>query len=132
MSEKTPITDLSEALKDPSYRIGWTSNIAMSFKDNLRWYCEENKKQTSELTSEDFHVIANKSAEYFLWLLERPSIDENDVMQVAEKLYYEANPNTKMDVPSFVYEKVEAANKRRISQNSNLSLYDFCKQKQAK
>jgi len=70
MSEKTPITDLLEALKDPSYRIGWTANIAMSFKDNLRWYCEEHKKGVTHLTAEDIHIIANKSAEYFLTLLE--------------------------------------------------------------
>ena len=51
----------------------------------------------------------------------------NDIIQVAEKLYYEANPNTKMDVPSFAYEKVEASNRRRIKAQSNLSLYDWCK-----
>lgn len=51
----------------------------------------------------------------------------NDVIKVAEKLYYEANPMTKMDVPSYVYEKVESANKKRMSENSGLSLYDYCK-----
>jgi len=51
----------------------------------------------------------------------------SDIITVAEKLYYEANPNTKMDVPSFAYEQVEAANKRRIKANSELSLYDWCK-----
>lgn len=50
-----------------------------------------------------------------------------DIIKVAEKLYYEANPSTKMDVPSFVYEKVEAANRRRIKAKSKLSLYDWCK-----
>jgi len=51
----------------------------------------------------------------------------NDIIEVAEKLYYEANPSTKMDVPSFAYEKVEAANRRRIKAQSKLSLYDWCK-----
>lgn len=51
----------------------------------------------------------------------------NDVIVVAEKLYYEANPDTKMDVPSFVYEQVEKANKRRLMTGSKLSLYDWCK-----
>ena len=51
----------------------------------------------------------------------------NDVIEVAEKLYYEANPNTRMDVPSFAYEQVEKANNRRVRANSKLSLYDWCK-----
>ena len=50
-----------------------------------------------------------------------------DVIKVAEKLYYEANPDTKMDVPSFAYEQVEKANKRRFEAMSELSLYDWCK-----
>ena len=51
----------------------------------------------------------------------------SDIIKVAEKLYYEANPTTKMDVPSFAYEQVEKANKRRLEANSELSLYDWCK-----
>ena len=52
----------------------------------------------------------------------------NDVITVAEMLYYEANPNTKSDVPSFAYEQVEAANNRRFKAQSMMSLYDWCKQ----
>ncbi len=52
----------------------------------------------------------------------------NEIIKISEILYYEANPNTKMDVPSYVYEQVEAANKRKIEASSNLSLYDWCKQ----
>ena len=55
----------------------------------------------------------------------------NDIIEVAEKLYYEANPSTKMDVPSFAYKKVEAANRRRIKAQSKLSLYDWCKKEMA-
>ena len=51
----------------------------------------------------------------------------DDVITVAEKLYYEANPTTKMDVPSFAYEQVEKANKRRFEARSELSLYNWCK-----
>ena len=51
-----------------------------------------------------------------------------NVIEVAEKLYYEANPSTKMDVPSMVYVKVHNANRRRIQAQSKLSLYDWCKQ----
>jgi len=54
-------------------------------------------------------------------------MNNNDVIQVAEKLYYEANPDTRMDVPSYAYEQVEKANKRRFEVKSELSLYDWCK-----
>ena len=33
--------------------------------------------------------------------------EENDFLKVAERLYYEQNPTTKMDVPSSVYETVK-------------------------
>lgn len=56
----------------------------------------------------------------------------SDIVKVAEKLYYEANPGTNMDVPSFAYEQVEAANNRRIKANSELSLYDWCKEEMSK
>jgi hypothetical protein len=51
----------------------------------------------------------------------------NDTITVAEKLYYEANPARKRDVPSFAYEQVEKANHRRLAAKSELSLYDWCK-----
>jgi hypothetical protein len=51
----------------------------------------------------------------------------NDVITVAERLYYEVNPNTKSDVPSFTYEQVQAANKRRCEAQSELDLYEWCK-----
>jgi hypothetical protein len=54
-------------------------------------------------------------------------MDNNNVIEVAEKLYYEANPNSKMDVPSFVYEKIEAQDRKRIAAESDLNLYDWCK-----
>lgn len=54
-------------------------------------------------------------------------MDNNDVIKVTEKLYYEANPNTMRDVPSFAYEQVEKSNRRRLLSNSKLNLYDWCK-----
>lgn len=56
-------------------------------------------------------------------------MENNSVIKVAEKLYYEQNPNTKMDVPSYAYEKVRSENKKRLAANSGLSLYDWCKSK---
>jgi len=53
----------------------------------------------------------------------------NDTIEVAEKLYYEINPTTKMDVPSSIYEKVEQLDRARISAESDLNLYDWCKLK---
>ena len=55
------------------------------------------------------------------------TMDNNDVIQVAENLYYEANPNSKMDVPSFVYEKIEGQYIKWRSADSELSLYEWCK-----
>tara|TARA_R110002110_G_scaffold154720_1_gene348714 strand:- start:348 stop:518 length:171 start_codon:yes stop_codon:yes gene_type:complete len=55
----------------------------------------------------------------------------NDVIKVAEKLYKEANPNTRIDIPSFAYEKVESMNKKRMEALSKLSLYDWCKKQMA-
>ena len=54
-------------------------------------------------------------------------MEENDVIAVAEKLYYEANPHTRMDVPSYAYEQVAKANRRRLDAMSELNLYEWCK-----
>lgn len=58
--------------------------------------------------------------------------EENDVMLVAERIYREDNPNSKMDVPSFAYEHVEGANIRRMKAQSELSLYDWCRDEMKK
>ena len=50
----------------------------------------------------------------------------SDVIKVAERLYREANPNGSMDTPSFAYQQVESANRRRIQANSDFSLYEWC------
>lgn len=56
-----------------------------------------------------------------------------EVIQVARKLYHEINPNTVFkEPPSFVFEKVEKANERRIKAKSSLSLYEWCKKEMKK
>jgi len=49
---------------DEGYRIGWVSNIAMSYIDNEHWYKKETGKKY--LNRVDKHKIANRAAEYFL------------------------------------------------------------------
>ena len=53
-----------EMKNDPSYRIGWQANIAMSFYDCANQY----KKKTGKkyLSMVDIHIIANDAANYFL------------------------------------------------------------------
>ncbi len=51
------------------------------------------------------------------------------IKSVTERLYHEANssnPDAKKDIPSFAYEQVESANKRRLAAQSQMSLYDWC------
>ena len=60
--------DLISALgNDPSFRLSWEANIAMSFKDCAYQY----KKKTGKkyLTQLDLHIVANNAANYFIDLL---------------------------------------------------------------
>lgn len=52
----------------------------------------------------------------------------NDIIETAEKLYYLINPNTKMDVPSYFYERVEKEYKKWMSseQHMTLTFYEYC------
>ena len=50
----------------------------------------------------------------------------NDIKKVTEKMYRAANPETKMDVPSYAYEQVEAANRRRLKSGKPITLYEWC------
>tara|TARA_Y100000310_G_C20445746_1_gene698317 strand:+ start:576 stop:752 length:177 start_codon:yes stop_codon:yes gene_type:complete len=50
-----------------------------------------------------------------------------DIITVAERIYYEANKGTNMDVPSCAYERVEELYHAWVKSSQNLSLYDFCK-----
>jgi hypothetical protein len=56
------------------------------------------------------------------------NINEWDVIEVATKLYYEKNPDTKMDVPSFAFETVDKWKYEWLDSNSKLSLYKWIKE----
>lgn len=56
------------------------------------------------------------------------NINENNLAQVAELLYYEKNPDTKMDVPSFAYELVEKWRIEWLQSNQDISLYNWIKE----
>lgn len=54
----------------------------------------------------------------------------NSVIGCAEKLYYDINPDTKMDVPSYFYEKVEAVRPSwfsYIEAGGKMNFYEYCK-----
>lgn len=65
MTDKSPIADLVEALKDVDYRRAWQANIAMAFYDAYRQY-----------PNEDLHKVANIAADHFLDLLCKPRESE--------------------------------------------------------
>lgn len=56
-------------------------------------------------------------------------INYNDVIECGNKLYYDINPESKMDVPSFFYEKLEKEYVEWVGLNIESSFYDFCKSK---
>lgn len=47
-------------------------------------------------------------------------------MDIAKELYYYLNPNTKLDVPSSVYEIVEKWRDEWLKSDSILGLFDWC------
>jgi len=66
--KKGIIDDLVASLKnDPDLYRAYKDNIAMAFKDNINWYKKDTGKET--LNADDYHIIANKAADYFLTLL---------------------------------------------------------------
>ena len=56
---KETMDKLREGLKDPEYRQGWVSNIAMAHIDCERRYRESNQKVGKYLNFKDRHTIAN-------------------------------------------------------------------------
>lgn len=54
-------------------------------------------------------------------------VNTNDVIECGNKLYYDINPNSKMDVPSMFYERLEKEWVKWKDSYSELSFYDFCK-----
>lgn len=116
------IAALNEDKSEGSYYYSWQANIAMAFK----YEYDSKIKMVHNMHESLIHDIANQAAKNFLDMLCRKSNDMDDVIKVAERLYREANPDTKMDTPSFIYEQVEKAKKRKVEAGSNLSLYDWC------
>ena len=53
---------------------------------------------------------------------------ENNLYWVAETLYKEQNPNTRMDVPSSVYETVKRWRDEWSQSGSELTFYAWCKE----
>jgi hypothetical protein len=54
-------------------------------------------------------------------------MNKNNVIEVAESLYREKNPRSKMDTPSFAYETVEKWKNEWMVSKSPLLLYDWIK-----
>lgn len=52
--------------------------------------------------------------------------EKEDWMDIAKKLYYHMNPNTKMDVPSSVYETVEKWRNEWLETKTDLTLFEYC------
>jgi Tfp pilus assembly protein PilF len=68
MTTQEAVAHLTQELKkDPSYRIGWQSNIAMAFYDSASQYKKKHGKKY--LSMVDIHIIANDAANNFLNLL---------------------------------------------------------------
>lgn len=54
-------------------------------------------------------------------------MDPNKIEDVSDKLWKEANPDTKMDTPNMVYIHVENHKKEWLESDGELSLCDFIK-----
>lgn len=54
-------------------------------------------------------------------------INITEVIECGDKLYYDINPNSKHDVPSMFYERLEKEWLKWKESNSQLTFYEFCK-----
>jgi len=81
MKTKKIIKKLNEKLRDPEYRYGWVSNIAMAYIDAEISYRVDNKLgRSTPLTLGDKHEIANTAANNFLAAL---GVDVGDKVEEA-------------------------------------------------
>jgi hypothetical protein len=53
----------------------------------------------------------------------------DDVIACGNKLYYELNPGSKMDVPSMFYEMLDSHWETWYKDHTNISFYEYCKSK---
>lgn len=51
---------------------------------------------------------------------------QDDYIEVAERLYYYINPNTKMDVPNSAYITTEKWYNEWLITDTELNLFDWC------
>lgn len=58
--------------------------------------------------------------------IQRISTKSEDYIEVAEKLYYHVNPNTKMNVPNSAYITTEKWYKEWLQTDTDLELFDWC------
>lgn len=89
---------IMELRSDKDYFRSWRDSISISFQDEY-WRRE---------SKDDIREISNVAAENFLRMLSKKPVD---VVEIAETLYRQANPESKMDTPSSVYESVESWNR---------------------
>lgn len=54
-------------------------------------------------------------------------VNTGEVIECGNKLYYDINPNSKMDVPSIFYVILEKEWVKWKESGTELSFYDFCK-----
>lgn len=121
---KEAVDQLVKALKeDPGYYNAWQANIAMSFQDEWRRKADSCPTilDTGDL---DIHEIANDAAKNFLNLLCSEAKQANYI-EVAERVYYHVNPETRMDVPNSAYILTEKWYHEWMRTDTDLELFDW-------
>lgn len=131
------IIQLLQVLTNNSIFQMYSSEDTISFGNFIRdnYYVDGSPKMVS------YHPQKYPSASvediFKIWQTSKESVtdelgrDLNKVIDVANKLYYEANPTTKSDVPSYVYELIEryARQKTEVESATTLNLYEYIKMK---
>ena len=69
----------NELLTDAGLYEGWKANIAMSYVDAIANYKKDHNKIS--LNKWDMHIIANKAAENFIYILCR-DVDETEITTI--------------------------------------------------
>jgi hypothetical protein len=60
------------------------------------------------------------------------NINYTEVTECGDKLYYDINPNSKKDVPSLFYERLEKEWMKWKESDSRLTFYEYCKSQLSK
>ena len=56
-------------------------------------------------------------------------VNISEVIKCGDKLYYDINPKSKMDVPSYFYQRLEKEWVIWKEEGNNIPFYDFCKKR---